>query len=56
MSKISAKQRYETFTEWLAWFNKEYNRNKKPAKVEANAQDTDKSHKVDVKGFRKRKK
>ena len=56
MSKISAKQRYETFTEWLTWFNKETGRNKKPAKAEAKAQNTDKSFKVDVRGFRKQKK
>lgn len=55
MSRISAKQRYETFSEWLVWFNKEYGRGKK-AKPEAKTETTDKSHRVDVKGFRKRNK
>ena len=55
MSKISAKQRYETFTEWLAWFNKEHGRTKKTTKTGITTDTTDKSHKVDVKGFRKRK-
>ena len=56
MSKISAKQRYETFSEWLVWFNKEYGRTKKTTKTEVTTNTTDKSYKVDVKGFRKRNK
>ena len=56
MSKISAKQRYETFTEWLAWFNKETGRTKKTTKKEVKSETTDKSYKVEMKGFRKRKK
>ena len=56
MSKISAKQRYETFTEWLAWFNKETGRTKKTIKKEATQDTTDRSYKVNMKGFRKQKK
>lgn len=56
MSKISAKMRYEAFSEWLTWFNKEHGRTKKTTKTEVTTNTTDKSHKVDVKGFRKRKK
>ena len=55
MSKISAKQRYETFSEWLVWFNKEHGRTKK-IKKEVTQETTDKSYKVNMKGFRKQKK
>lgn len=55
MSRISAKQRYEAFSEWLAWFNKEHGRTKK-TKTEAKTETTDKGHRVDIKGFRKRNK
>ena len=55
MSTTSAKQRYEAFSEWLTWFNKEHGRVKK-TKTEAKTETTDKSYKVDVKGFRKRNK
>jgi hypothetical protein len=55
MSRISAKQRYEAFSEWLIWFNKETGRTKKVTKTEQKTNTTDKSFKVDVKGFRKRK-
>ena len=54
MSKISAKQRYEAFSEWLTWFNKETGRTVK-TKKEAKTETRDKSHRVDIKGFRKRK-
>lgn len=56
MSKISPKMRYEAFSEWLTWFNKETGRTKKTTNTEVKTNTTDKSHKVDVKGFRKRKK
>jgi len=55
MSKISAKQRYETFSEWLNWFNKETGRVKK-TKKEVKSETKDKSYKVNMKGFRKQKK
>ena len=54
MSKISAKQRYEAFSEWLVWFNKETGRTKKKSKKEASP-NRDAGHRVDIKGFRKRK-
>jgi len=54
MSRISAKQRYEAFSEWLTWFNRETGRTKKKVKQEA-APNKDASHRVDIKGFRKRK-
>lgn len=52
MSRISPIQRYEAFSEWLVWFNKEYGRTKK-AKPEVQKGNTDKSFRVDVKGFKK---
>ena len=55
MSKTSARQRYEAFSEWLTWFNKETGRTKKTRKTEAPA-NVDKSHKVNMGGFRKRNK
>lgn len=55
MSKISAKQRYESFSEWLTWFNKETGRTKK-TKKEVKQETTDKGHRVNMKGFRKRNK
>ena len=55
MSTTSAKQRYEAFSEWLTWFNKEHGRTKKVTKTEQTTNTTDKSHRVDIKGFRKRK-
>ena len=54
MGKNSARQTYEAFSEWLNWFNKSTGRTKK-AKKEVATQTTDKSHKVNMKGFRKRK-
>jgi hypothetical protein len=54
MGKNSARQTYLAFSEWLNWFNKETGRTKKTKKQEA-VQNTDKSHKVNMKGFRKRK-
>jgi hypothetical protein len=56
MSRISAKQRYEAFSEWLTWFNKETGRTKQTVKRENKTQNVDKSHKVNMGGFRKRKK
>ena len=56
MSTTSAKQRYEAFSEWLTWFNKETGRTKKTTKKEFKSETTDKSHKVNMKGFRKRNK
>lgn len=56
MSRMSAKQRYEAFSEWLTWFNKETGRTKKVVKKEATQSNVDKSHKVNMKGFRKQKK
>jgi len=55
MSKMSAKQRYEAFSEWLNWFNKETGRAKK-TKKEVKSETKDKSYKVNMKGFRKQKK
>jgi hypothetical protein len=55
MSRISAKQRYEAFSEWLTWFNKETGRTKK-TKKEVKQETTDKSYKVNMGGFRKRNK
>ena len=55
MGKNSARQTYEAMTEWLAWFNKTTGRVKK-TKKEAAQQTTEKSYKVEMKGFRKRKK
>ena len=56
MSRISAKQRYESFSEWLEWFNLETGRVKKTTKKEKRSNTTDRSHKVNMGGFRKRKK
>ena len=55
MGKNSARQTYEAMTEWLAWFNKSTGRVKK-SKKEATQQTTEKGYKVEMKGFRKRKK
>ena len=55
MSKMSAKKRYEAFSEWLNWFNKETGRVKK-TKKEVKSETKDKSYKVNMKGFRKQKK
>ena len=55
MGKNSARQTYEAMTEWLAWFNKETGRTKK-TKKEVTQETTDKSYKVNMKGFRKQKK
>jgi len=55
MSKMSAKERYEAFSEWLNWFNKETGRVKKTVK-EVKSETKDKGYKVNMKGFRKRKK
>lgn len=56
MSRISAKQRYESFSEWLTWFNKETGRTKKTTPKEVATNTTDKGHRVNMKGFRKRNK
>jgi hypothetical protein len=55
MSKTSARQRYEAFSEWLTWFNKEHGRTKKKV-TQAAQPNVDKSHKVNMGGFRKRNK
>ena len=55
MGKNSARQTYEAFSEWLNWFNKSTGRTKKAVKKDNTVQNTDKSHKVNMKGFRKRK-
>lgn len=52
MGRTSAKQRYEAYGEWLVWFNKQYGRTKK-TKVEQKKETTDKSFKVNIKGFGK---
>lgn len=56
MSKTSARQTYEAFSEWLTWFNKETGRTKKVVRKEDSTQNVDKSHKVNMGGFRKRNK
>jgi len=56
MGKNSARQTYEAFSEWLTWFNKSTGRTKKAVKREDKTQDTDKSFKVNMGGFRKRNK
>lgn len=56
MSRMSAKQRYEAFNEWLTWFNKETGRTKKTTKKEVKSETTEKGYKVNMKGFRKQKK
>lgn len=54
MSRISAKQRYEAYSEWLEWFNIQTGRVKKTTKREVKSNTKDKSHKVNIGGFRKR--
>ena len=56
MSKTSAKQRYEAYSEWLERFNIQTGRVKKTSQREVKSNTKDKSHKVNVGGFRKRKK
>ncbi len=56
MGKNSARQTYTAFTEWWNWFAKETGRVKKVTKKENTQQTTEKGYKVEMKGFRKRKK
>ena len=55
MGKNSPRQTYVAFSEWLNWFNKETGRVKK-TKKEVKQETTDKGHRVNMKGFRKRNK
>ncbi len=56
MGRNSARQTYEAFSEWLTWFNKSTGRTKKVVKKDNKTQNVDKSHKVNMGGFRKRSK